>query len=106
MYVSKAHLGTIDECDYRSLPSERPPPCLSAPPPSFIRPPPLFFHIERIGIMNAPPLVYPPPPFSEHPPSRYLASDSPTMPNEVPKDISEARGTWPTIVSAFTMLMA
>ena len=30
---------------------------LSAPPP-----PPLFFHIERIGIVNAPPLVYPPPP--------------------------------------------
>ena len=39
---------------YRRVPPE----C----PPSFIRPPPLFFHIERIGIVNAPPLVYPPPP--------------------------------------------
>ena len=63
--------------------------CLSAPPPP-------IFHIERIGIMNAPPLVYPPRPFSERPlsrylasderpPSCYLASDAPTMHNEVPK---------------------
>ena len=64
---------------YHRVPSER--------PPSFIRPPPpIFFHIERIGIVNAPPLVYPPPPppLSERPPSRYLASDAPTM-HKVPK---------------------
>ena len=81
---------------------------LSAPPP------PLFFHIERIGIVNAPPLVYPPPPppppFSERPLSRYLASDRvllpvishPTLPPCIMKfqnvrDIS--LGTWPTIYS-------
>ena len=87
---------------YRRVPPER--------PPSFIRPPPLFFHIERIGIVNAPPLVYPPPPFSERPLSRYLASDRvllpvishPTLPPCIMKfqnvrDIS--RGTWPTIYS-------
>ena len=92
-------------CIYRRVPPER--------PPSFI-PPPLFFHIERIGIVNAPPLVYPPPPppppFSERPLSRYLASDHvllpvishPTLPPCIVKfqnvrDIS--RGTWPTIYS-------
>ena len=30
--------------------------------PHRLSPPPLFFHIERIGIVIAPPLVYPPPP--------------------------------------------
>ena len=68
---------------YRRVPSERPPSFIRPPPP----PPPLFFHIERIGIVNAPP------PFSERPlyrylasderpPSRYLASDAPTMHNQ------------------------
>ena len=92
---------------YRRVPSER--------PPSFIRPPPpLFFHIERIGIVNAPPLVYPPPPpfpsvlflVISHLTSVLLPVIShPTLPPCIMKfqnvrDIS--RGTWPTIVLAFT----
>ena len=78
--------------------------------PSFIRPPPLFFHIERIDIVNAPPLVYPPPPpfpsvlflvisHRPRPPSHYLASDAPTMHNEVQNVRDISRGTWPTIYS-------
>ena len=83
--------------NYRRVPPER--------PPSFIRPPPpLFFHIERIGTVNAPPpsFIRPPPPF----PSILLPVIShPTLPPCIMKcqyvrDIS--RGTWPTIVSAFT----
>ena len=80
---------------------------LSAP-----RPP--FFYIERIGIVNAPPLVYPPPLFrvssfslsSSHLTSVLLPVIShPTLPPCIMKfqnvrDISW--GTWPTIVSAFT----
>ena len=76
---------------YRRVPPER--------PPSFIRPPPLFFHIERIGIVNAPPLVYPPPPF---PSVLFFVISHPTLPPCIMKfqnvrDISQ--GMWPTICS-------
>ena len=51
---------------------------LSAPPP-----PPIFPHRKNRYRECAPPHLSPP--FSERPPSRYLASDAPTMHNEVPK---------------------
>ena len=41
-------------------------------------PPPLFFHIERIGIVNAPPLVYPPPPPPPFPSVLFLVISYPT----------------------------
>ena len=63
---------------YRRVPSE----C----PPSFIRPPPpIFPHRKNWYRECTPPCLSAPPPFSERPPSRYLASDAPTMHNEVPK---------------------
>ena len=77
--------------------------------PNRLSAPPLFFHIERIGIVNAPPLVYPPPPplfrassfslsrIQSRPPSRYLVSDAPTMHNERFQNVRDiSRGTWPT----------
>ena len=55
LLVDLVHTYTVE---YRQSAPHR----LSAPPP-------LFFHtVERIGIVNAPPLVYPPPPAPPPPP--------------------------------------
>ena len=94
---ANSHSVRAPKCNYRRVPP------VSAPPP-------YFFHIERIGIVNAPPLVYPPPPFSKRPLSRYFTFDRvllpvishPTLPPCIMKfqnvrDISQ--GTWPTIYS-------
>ena len=75
--------------------------------------PPIFPHRKNWYRECAPPRLSAPPPFSERPLSRYLASDErllpvishPTLPPCIMKfqnvrDIS--RGTWSTIVSAFT----
>ena len=108
-YVKKLK-NMYSKAYYRRVPSER--------PPSFIRPPPPpFFRMERIGIVNAPPLVYPPPlfpsvllPVISHPTSVLLPVIShPMLPPCIMKcqnvrDISQ--GTWPTIVSAFMTLTA
>ena len=55
------------ECIYRRVPPER--------PPSFIRPPPPFSERSLSRYLAS----------NEGPPSRYLASDAPTVHNEVPK---------------------
>ena len=99
-----SHYFTLPDCIaraiYRSLPSERPP---------LVYPPfPYFSTSKELVSWMRPPLVYPPPP--PPPPSILLPVIShPTFPPCLMKcqnvrDIS--RGTWQTIVSAFTTLTA
>ena len=88
---------------YRRVPPE----C----PPSFIRPPPpIFPHRKNWYRECAPPSFIRPPTLFRassfllsrirpRPPSRYFASDTPTMHNEVPKCAWHLSETWPTIYS-------